>query len=301
MPEPLATPESFNQELRDLLLAVRTADLSEVDLEPMAAQVRQLTAAVEPHVVSGPRMQAGLDVGDFFGTPLADRQEASQASAQGAAQGAGQAHDDGQCEGPGTSPAGWTDDEGDVGKGVSAKGCPKPLMAAKKCAPDGSHEVPAAEETGSSLGSGEVRMPPRRIASMQGIGSAATMLYSPYTGPLNPLSPPVRLELADGETGREVVGSARFRDTFNGPPNGVHGGVIAAVLDEVLGVACLAVDRGGFTGTLTVRYRRPTPLNQRVTIRGWVERTEGRKTFAKGTFHDGDILLAEAEGTFITA
>ena len=34
-------------------------------------------------------------------------------------------------------------------------------------------------------------------------------------------------------------------------------------------------------------------------MRGWVDRVEGRKTFAKGTFHQGDTLTAQAEGIFI--
>lgn len=230
MSEPVATPKSFNEDLRDLLEAVRTADLSEVDLAPMAAQVRDLTAAVEPHVVPGPRMQAGLEIGGFL-----DRQDSS------------------------------------------ASGKPE-----------------------EAQDSGRVGMPPRRITDSHG-AAVAMMPYSPYTGALNPLSPPVRLEVVDVDGRPEVHGSVSFRDTFNGPPSGVHGGVIAAVLDEALGMACLAVGRGGFTGTLTVRYRRPTPLNRLVTIRGWIERTEGRKTFAKGTFCDGDTLLVSAEGVFITA
>ena len=53
------------------------------------------------------------------------------------------------------------------------------------------------------------------------------------------------------------------------------------------------------TGTLTVRYRKPTPL---LTPLGLVARytgSEGRKIFAwSGIYHDGE-LTAEAEGIFI--
>jgi hypothetical protein len=53
------------------------------------------------------------------------------------------------------------------------------------------------------------------------------------------------------------------------------------------------------TGTLTVRYRKPTPLRTDLRIEARCQRQEGRKIFAwAGIFH-GDVLTAEAEGLFI--
>ncbi len=143
--------------------------------------------------------------------------------------------------------------------------------------------------------------PPASIGGMLESESAQWMPYSPYSGTLNPISPPVTLRLQAAQSGYETVGSVCFRDTFNGPPDCVHGGVIAAVFDEVLGMTCLANGRGGFTGTLSVRYCNPTPLGRTVTIRSWLDRIEGRKTFVRGTFHESDMVLAEAEGIFIAS
>ena len=120
--------------------------------------------------------------------------------------------------------------------------------------------------------------------------------YSPVVGRLNPISPPVTLRRADGG---EVHGDAVFRAPFNGPPGSVHGGVLAAVFDELLGCVCVTNGLGGFTGTLTVVYRSTTPLDSPITLRGWHDRSEGRKVFAKGTMYHGDTLCAEAEGIFI--
>lgn len=53
------------------------------------------------------------------------------------------------------------------------------------------------------------------------------------------------------------------------------------------------------TGTLTVRYRRPTPLGRPLTFAAYLDRVEGRKIFVRGTLHDADVLCAEAEGIFI--
>ena len=123
--------------------------------------------------------------------------------------------------------------------------------------------------------------------------------YSPVVGRLNPLAPPVEMWRVAGPTGAEIHGSAVIGAAYNGPPDCVHGGVIAEIMDELLGCVCVTNGIGGFTGTLTVVYRSTTPLSQPLTLRGWHDRSEGRKVFAKGTIHHGDTLCVEAEGIFI--
>lgn len=123
--------------------------------------------------------------------------------------------------------------------------------------------------------------------------------YSPVVGRLNPIAPPVEMWRADGPAGQEIHGSATLGAAYNGPPDCVHGGVIAEILDELLGCVCVTNGIGGFTGTLTVVYRSTTPLSQPLTLRGWHDRSDGRKIFAKGTIHHGETLCVEAEGIFI--
>jgi acyl-coenzyme A thioesterase PaaI-like protein len=123
--------------------------------------------------------------------------------------------------------------------------------------------------------------------------------YSPVVGRLNPIAPPVRMWRAEGEAGAEIHGEVVFGDAYNGPPDSVHGGVIAETIDELLGSVCVINGLGGFTGTLTIVYRSTTPLGEPITMRGWHDRTEGRKIYAKGTLHHGETLCAEAEGVFI--
>ena len=119
--------------------------------------------------------------------------------------------------------------------------------------------------------------------------------YSPLIGRGNPLSPPVRFEVKEGV----VHGVGRFGAQYCGPPNHVHGGVVAAVMDELLGAVNVVNDLGAMTGTLTVRYRRPTPLFEEIRMEGRTGETQGRKVFAQGKMWHGDDLLAEAEGIFI--
>ncbi len=54
------------------------------------------------------------------------------------------------------------------------------------------------------------------------------------------------------------------------------------------------------TGTLKVRYLKPTPLYQRVDLEGWTDRVEGRRIVSKGTMTVNGQLTAEAEGLFVT-
>jgi acyl-CoA thioesterase FadM len=51
---------------------------------------------------------------------------------------------------------------------------------------------------------------------------------------------------------------------------------------------------------LTVRYRRPTPLDRDLRFEGRLDRVEGRKIFTSGSCFDGETLTAEAEGLFIS-
>ena len=128
-------------------------------------------------------------------------------------------------------------------------------------------------------------------------GSPRVMLdRSPLIGLGNPVAPP----LTFGVEGDRVVGSGTFGLQYEGPPGHVHGGFVAAAFDEVLGMAQSLTGRPGMTGTLTVKYRKPTPLHQDLRFVGWVDRVEGRKIFASSTLHHGETLCAEAEGIFVS-
>jgi acyl-coenzyme A thioesterase PaaI-like protein len=120
--------------------------------------------------------------------------------------------------------------------------------------------------------------------------------YSPLIGRANPLAPPIVMHSED----MQVRGTVRFGAAYEGPPGCVHGGFVAAAFDEVLGYAQSLTGNPGMTGTLTVRYRRPTPLHTELRFEAHVDRVEGRKILASGTLHAGETLCAEAEGIFVS-
>ena len=127
---------------------------------------------------------------------------------------------------------------------------------------------------------------------------------SPIIGSMNPVAPPMTIEIrqltaGDHSTAR-VVGRVSFADVFEGPPGCVHGGVIAAAFDEVLGITQSLTGNPGMTGQLTVRYSSPTPLHAELVFEGRIDRIEGRKIFTVATLMNGETKCAEAEGLFIS-
>jgi acyl-coenzyme A thioesterase PaaI-like protein len=125
-----------------------------------------------------------------------------------------------------------------------------------------------------------------------GSGLAA---FSPVTGRLHPFAPPVTVT----SIGAHVEGIVTFGAAYEGPPGHVHGGFVAAALDELLGMTMAVQHVPGMTGRLTVSYRRPTPLHTELRVVGEVTRVDGRKGYAAGRILDGDEVCAEAEGLFL--
>lgn len=125
----------------------------------------------------------------------------------------------------------------------------------------------------------------------------ACMPYSPVSGKRNPVAPPIRM----WKEGAEVHGEAIFSPTYAGPPDSVHGGIIAAVFDEVLSMANVITGKAGFTGTLTIRYHRKTPLDTPIELWGCNMKNDGRKQLSKAEMRVNGEVTASAEGLFICA
>ena len=87
---------------------------------------------------------------------------------------------------------------------------------------------------------------------------------------------------------------------YEGPPNSVHGGFVASLFDQFLGVGQKLTGQPGFTGTLSIRYLKPTPIATELRLEGWVEKVEGRKNILKGEMWAGDVKTATCEGLFIS-
>lgn len=122
--------------------------------------------------------------------------------------------------------------------------------------------------------------------------------HSPMSGTGNAVAPPMDMRTVGHDRhGHPVTeGTVRFGAAYEGPPGHVHGGFVAAMFDELLG---RTQGSAGFTASLTVSFRRPSPLHETFELRAAVERVEGRKRWIRGTCHLDGVLLTEAEGLFL--
>lgn len=120
--------------------------------------------------------------------------------------------------------------------------------------------------------------------------------HSPLSGRANPLAPFLTSEVREGV----AHGVVTFGAAYEGPPGCVHGGFVAAVHDEILGLANATGGKPGMTGTLTVKYRKPTPLGVELRLEARLVRVDGRKQWCTSELYAGDILCNEAEGLFVT-
>ena len=112
----------------------------------------------------------------------------------------------------------------------------------------------------------------------------------------NPMAPPLAISRDDDDRGTTEfdLGAA-----YEGPPGHVHGGLCALVLDHLLGEAASAgLTKPNFTGTITLKYLRGTPLGP-LRAEAYIDRVEGVKTFARGFISDADGHTVEADGVFI--
>jgi len=112
----------------------------------------------------------------------------------------------------------------------------------------------------------------------------------------NPFAPPLDVETTDQGT---AYAAFHLGAAYEGPPDLVHGGVSALILDQMLGEAAAAGRAPGMTGRLHLTYRRPTPLGD-LRAKAWIERVDGHKTTVRGHIAgpDGEPTV-EAEGLFI--
>jgi len=105
-------------------------------------------------------------------------------------------------------------------------------------------------------------------------------------------------ETAPGEVFVEYI----VPEQFQGYPGVVHGGVVAAILDEVIGRVHMGGDppRFMFTARLDVRYRKNVPIGEPLRIVGHAGKSKERTAIATGQIFgpDGD-LLAEAEAMLV--
>jgi acyl-coenzyme A thioesterase PaaI-like protein len=100
--------------------------------------------------------------------------------------------------------------------------------------------------------------------------------------------------------GHDAIAEVTLGAAFEGAPGRSHGGIVAAIFDETMGIVLALEQTAAYTGTLSVTYRAGTPVGSLLRCRCSLDHREGRKLFITGELRAGDLLCAEAEAIFIT-
>ena len=118
---------------------------------------------------------------------------------------------------------------------------------------------------------------------------------SPMSGSMNPVAPPVTYQYSNNA----IRGEVTFHEGYQGPPACVHGGFVAALLDDGLGRTRHLTGRNCVTGSLNITYKRPTPINAGLVIEARIEEIFERKFRVTGEIsHEGQVT-ASAEAMFV--
>ncbi|MCK9873689.1 PaaI family thioesterase [Nocardiopsis dassonvillei] len=115
------------------------------------------------------------------------------------------------------------------------------------------------------------------------------------SGDTNPAAPPLLLE----RTPEGLRGEVTLNTVYQGPPGLVHGGWIAALLDQAVGSVSAVETTPGLTAKLEVNYRQPTPLFTPLEVTAEVDRVEGRKVFVSGRIRAHGEVTAEATALMV--
>lgn len=111
---------------------------------------------------------------------------------------------------------------------------------------------------------------------------------------------PIGLKVKFYQRDNQVITHFTPGPEHQGYPDRMHGGIASTLLDETVGRAGFIYGYWTFTAELKVRYRKPIPLGQEITVVGEMTRDRGRAIEAKGQIilADGSVAM-DASGLFI--
>ena len=90
-----------------------------------------------------------------------------------------------------------------------------------------------------------------------------------------------------------------FEDRFAGGPGLVHGGILSAALDDLMGYSTVIHNRMCVTANLEVNYLIPVPVEEEYELFAWVKGIEGKKITTESIIKKGDNVHVESKGLFI--
>ncbi|MGB9592497.1 MAG: PaaI family thioesterase, partial [Candidatus Kryptoniota bacterium] len=101
----------------------------------------------------------------------------------------------------------------------------------------------------------------------------------------------------------EVTADCVLDERYQGYPGIVHGGIVAAMLDEVSGRALMGDAKNPrfmYTAKMNIRYRKHVPVGEPLHLVGKVGKDRGRTAIAYASITDqNNNVLAECESLLV--
>jgi acyl-coenzyme A thioesterase PaaI-like protein len=117
--------------------------------------------------------------------------------------------------------------------------------------------------------------------------------------PVSGRSSPWGLDVEVRREGDEAVGVVTLREAHEGAPGRSHGGIVAALFDDVFGFVLTIIGQPAFTGELSIRYVAGVPIGVPLQCRVRLVERDGRKMYMTGELTDAARVVATAQATFI--
>ncbi|WP_081488579.1 PaaI family thioesterase [Patulibacter medicamentivorans] len=99
--------------------------------------------------------------------------------------------------------------------------------------------------------------------------------------------------------GDRVRGDITFDRRHEGAPGIAHGGAIATVLDDTLGLLLVVLGTPAVTANLSINYKAPVLLRQPLHVIGWCTERRGRKLFFQARLESEGTTIADATALFL--
>lgn len=110
----------------------------------------------------------------------------------------------------------------------------------------------------------------------------------------------IKLQYYFDKASSKLIAKIFFTKDAQGAPRTVHGGAIAAVLDETMGIITFINFSPAVTANLSINFLKPLKVEQDVFVETWIEENDDKKYIIKGRMvTEDETLIADASGLFI--
>jgi uncharacterized protein (TIGR00369 family) len=110
----------------------------------------------------------------------------------------------------------------------------------------------------------------------------------------------MKLTFEQDDAARKIVGRFRLGAEYQGAFGIIHGGVIATVLDEVMGKVCRFRGVRALTAEMNIAYLSPVRVDEDLVAEGYEKEMAGRNLHLVGEIKDAlGKLLARSRGRFV--